>query len=253
MAQRLNRDRAAQGLPALRYDPRLADAARSHATDMRDNRYFEHESPRFGNLESRLDRAGYLHLGARENLAEALDVERGQDALLKSPHHYENIMASDVTHIGVGIVQGGVKDPKNLTMTQIFAAPIEQPSPAALEKDVAAAIARARQQQGLPALARSQKLDAWSNEQVGRLTGPPDESMLGPIRDAIAAHLNEEATPGGAQITVSVGAQMVMDSSQFQVTSALLDPKARHFGLCTRTITGEKGRPALVVLLLVGL
>src|SRR5690606_9189214 len=58
----LNRDRRAQGLPALSYDERLADVARYHSADMRDHQFFEHESPNSGSLDDRLNASGYLFL-----------------------------------------------------------------------------------------------------------------------------------------------------------------------------------------------
>src|SRR5579871_6683225 len=69
MFERLNRDRAAGGLPPLAYDDDLAAIGRAHSTDMRDHHFFAHESPTTGKLEDRLDRAGYLAIVGRENLA----------------------------------------------------------------------------------------------------------------------------------------------------------------------------------------
>src|SRR5262245_15608031 len=59
MFQRLNRDRAAHGLHALKYDERLADIGRYHSQDMRDHKFFDHDSPTTGALDNRLNRAGY--------------------------------------------------------------------------------------------------------------------------------------------------------------------------------------------------
>ena len=121
MFERLNRDRKAQGCRALRFDERLSDVARHHSADMRDHRFFEHESPRTGGVDNRLDAAGYLLPTARENLSEAPDIERSQDGLLKARPHHENIMSEDVTHVGIGIVEGGVVDPRNVAVTQVLA------------------------------------------------------------------------------------------------------------------------------------
>src|SRR5689334_887345 len=56
MWARLNRDRAARGLPALAWDPHLADIARAHSLDMLQHDFFAHESPTTGVLEDRLVR-----------------------------------------------------------------------------------------------------------------------------------------------------------------------------------------------------
>ncbi len=121
MFERLNRDRAAGGLPPLAYDDDLAAIGRAHSDDMRGHHFFAHESPTTGTLENRLDRAGYVAVVGRENLAEANDVPTAQAGLMKSPGHHANIMSSDVTRIGIGIVKGGVLDPENYLFTQVFA------------------------------------------------------------------------------------------------------------------------------------
>jgi uncharacterized protein YkwD len=37
----------------------------------------------------------------RENLAAASSVDTAEDGLLKSPGHFANLMATDITHIGI--------------------------------------------------------------------------------------------------------------------------------------------------------
>ena len=105
---------------------------------------FHMNHPRFGLLEARLHRAGYLFRTARENLAEAPTVDESEEGLLKSPHHYENLMAKDITHIGIGIVQGGVQDPHNLTVTQIFSTPGKLESDTEAARALTNAVSQAR-------------------------------------------------------------------------------------------------------------
>src|SRR5690606_3600973 len=119
--------------------------------DMRDHQFFEHESPNSGSLDDRLNASGYLFLNARENLSEAPDVERSQAGLMLSPPHHENIMAADVTHVGIGIVPGGVVDPRNLTVTQVFAKPGRQESVEEARTSILRSIQSARAKRGLPA------------------------------------------------------------------------------------------------------
>jgi uncharacterized protein YkwD len=166
MFLRLNRDRKDRGLPALRYDPRLAEVARFHSADMRDHHFFEHDSPTSGSLEDRLNSAGYLFLTARENLSEAPDVHTGQDSLLKSPGHYANIVATDITHIGIGIVPGGVQARENLTITQVFSQPGRAESGAAAADAVVRRIQTERSSHGMGAAQRHPFLDELAMLQV---------------------------------------------------------------------------------------
>lgn len=103
----LNRDRAAQGLPALTADADLAEVARGHSREMVTAGYFAHLSPTGGALRDRLGRAGIRWARAGENIAQDLTLEGAAASLLASPSHRVNILSSDFTHVGVGIVRKG--------------------------------------------------------------------------------------------------------------------------------------------------
>lgn len=250
MGQRLNRDRAGQNLGALRYDERLANVARVHSADMRDHHFFEHESPNTGSLEDRLAAAGYLFLEARENLAEAPDVQQAQDRLLRSPEHHANIMATDITHVGVGIVRGGVREPRNLTITQVFARPGRAESPQAARQSMLEAVSAARQKQGLGKLASDARLDTLAAEHLADLPVPPTDSALQSVGAAISKQLQDEPLEGVRGVIV--GSQLLPESSAFQVAPELLRPGTRHYGLGVSQVAGERGRPMLLVLVLIG-
>ena len=68
MANLLNSDRKNNGLAALALDPELCRIARIKSEDMRDNRYFAHESPTFGRVGDMLRRFGYSFRSAGENI-----------------------------------------------------------------------------------------------------------------------------------------------------------------------------------------
>jgi uncharacterized protein YkwD len=250
MHQRLNRDRARQGLPALAYDERLADVARYHSADMRDNGYFAHESKTSGTLEDRLNRAGYLFQTARENLSIAPDVERSQDGLLKSPPHYANIMSPDVTHVGIGIVKGSTGYPENLTVTQVFARPGRVESAQSAEHAMIQEIQAQRQRRGLPRAARHPLLSELAERHVDDLGGEANARRLEQVGSSVTAEVQKRRDHGlGA---VVVGAQLISESSTFSVPDRLLQPKSTGFGLAVRQVPGRGGRPMLLVLILVG-
>lgn len=251
MFQLLNADRAAHKLPPLKYDERLADIGRAHSSDMRDHRFFDHVSPTFGNLANRVDRAGYGNLVARENLAEASDVARAEASLLASPHHFENIMATDITHVGIGLVPGGVKDPSNLTITQVFAKPSKAETATEAKSAVQAVIRRTRQEKNLPNAVPNARLTAYAEEHLRASLGDADDLDVKSIGTAIANVLAKQPIAGVKG--VSVGSQVMVDSSQFQVPSALLREGPRPYGVAVGDARPRGMHPVLKVLVVVGL
>jgi uncharacterized protein YkwD len=251
MAERLNRDRAANGLPPLEYDETLADVGRAHSADMRDNSFFAHESPTTGSLDDRVARAGYLALEARENLAEGPDVDTAQDGLLESPGHHANIMSETVTHIGIGIVEGGVEEPKNLTFTQVFAIPGAKESPAQVRERIATLIAQQRQAAGLPPVVPHRKLDQLAEKHIDRLPDKPSPASLKKVGKAVAAELADKPIDGVNG--VSVGGQLLWQSDQYEPSAAVTRTNVRHYGIALREVTDDKGRPQIKLLILFGI
>jgi uncharacterized protein YkwD len=245
MFERLNRDRAKQGLGALRFDERLSEVARHHSADMRDHHFFEHHSPRTGGVDNRLDAAGYAFLNARENLSEAPDIERSQDGLLNSPPHYANIMSTDVTHVGIGIVPGGVVDTRNLTVTQVFARPSENEAPERATRRTLDRLDQERRERGHGPSKRSAQLTQLAQKHVAELDA---ETSSGSVERASQNIVEALKGPEGGSLMIS--AQVVPGSEQVAFPEALLEAKAVHVGLAMRRVQGEHGRPALQLLLL---
>ena len=99
----LNQDRRANGLPALALDAELSRIARIKSADMRDQGYFAHESPTYGNAASMLASFGYAFRGVGENIAHHASVEKAEAAFLSSPGHRTNLMGSQWTKVGIGV------------------------------------------------------------------------------------------------------------------------------------------------------
>lgn len=99
----LNQDRRANGLPALALDAELSRIARIKSADMRDQGYFAHESPTYGNAASMLAAFGYAFRGVGENLAHHASVEKAEAAFLSSPGHRTNLMGSQWIKVGIGV------------------------------------------------------------------------------------------------------------------------------------------------------
>lgn len=101
----LNQDRAANGLPALTLDRELSRIARIKSCDMRDNHYFSHTSPTYGNAAAMLTSSGYSFNGVGENIAHHATVDKAQAAFMSSTGHRTNILGSQWTKVGIGICQ----------------------------------------------------------------------------------------------------------------------------------------------------
>lgn len=250
MFQRLNRDRGERDLPAITYDPRLADVARVHSADMRDQRFFQHQSPTTGSVDDRLNRAGYLFLTARENLSEAPDVQAGQDSLLESPGHHANIMATDTTHVGIGIVRGGLEARENLMITQVFARPGRAESAQAARAALLQRVRAERKARGLPQAETHPVLQQLAKEQIEKLDEATSPQSVEDAGRQIQSALTAEPQKGIK--TVVVGAQLLPDSESFAVPEPLARRARARFGLAVRKVAAPGGRPMLQVLVLVG-
>ncbi len=251
MFQRLNRDRKEHGLPPLKYDERLADVARFHATDMRDHKFFEHHSPNSGSLDDRLNRAGYLFLTALENLAEAPDVQTAEDSLLQSPGHFANIMSREVSHIGIGVVRGGVHVAENLTVTQVFAMPGRAESPAAARDALIARIQGERASRGRGRAQLHPLLNDLAASHIAELDAGTTPGSLKAVAERVSAEV--AATKGSTLRGVTAAGQLLPDSRSFQVPERLASALTAPFGLAVRKVPGAGGRPMLQLLLLIGL
>ena len=101
----LNRERKRQGLKEVAWDARAANVALGHSKDMARNGFFGHRSPSTGDVASRFSRARITSTQIRENLARGYGPKGMHDSLMASPGHRVNILAADVTHIGIGCVE----------------------------------------------------------------------------------------------------------------------------------------------------
>jgi uncharacterized protein YkwD len=106
----LNRERAHEGLPALRRDERLELASQRHSEDMARRRFFAHENPSGAIPARRMRRAGYAARVVGENLAwgegDRATPEHIVVGWMNSPGHRRNILEADYREIGVGVTPG---------------------------------------------------------------------------------------------------------------------------------------------------
>ncbi|NPD45510.1 MULTISPECIES: CAP domain-containing protein [unclassified Lentimicrobium] len=108
-----NKERKKRSLSPVKYDEKLALAARYHAKDMAMENYFEHDS--YDREKNRLRKSCdiFERIGAFANynyLAENISAgqltpEEVLKAWMKSPGHKKNILNKDMTLLGVGFYE----------------------------------------------------------------------------------------------------------------------------------------------------
>lgn len=104
----VNAERAKYGLAALQEDAALTRTARMKSQDMRDNRYFDHNSPTYGTPFQLMKSQGISYRTAGENIAMGYATpEAVVNAWMNSSGHRANILNSSYTKIGVGYVESG--------------------------------------------------------------------------------------------------------------------------------------------------
>lgn len=120
LLQLVNEERLQAGLNELKIHPGLVELARLKSKDMIALHYFAHQSPTYGSPFEMMQQAGIAYTYAGENLAGASTVARAHTSLMNSPGHRANILNSNFTHVGIGIVDGG---PYGKMVTQMFIKP----------------------------------------------------------------------------------------------------------------------------------
>ena len=104
----VNEIRVRNGLKTLTYDWELSRVARIKSQDMKENRYFAHNSPVYGTPFQMMKNFGISYRSAGENIAKGYATPQAVvNAWMNSSGHRANILNANYTHIGVGYVAGG--------------------------------------------------------------------------------------------------------------------------------------------------
>jgi len=102
----INQTRAQRGLEPLLWDESVAELARAHSRDMFKTGFVGHRSPTTGEVDNRFEAAGLSYPVIRENIALGTGPRGIHEGLMRSPGHRVNIVAEDISHVGVGVVVG---------------------------------------------------------------------------------------------------------------------------------------------------
>jgi uncharacterized protein YkwD len=109
-----NKVRAERGLPSLRGNGRLRQAAEGHSADMVAGKFFEHTTPRGVTMVDRILRARYVRANQGWLLGENLEWGTGRlatprgaiNAWMDSPGHRANLLKRGYRDMGIGISLG---------------------------------------------------------------------------------------------------------------------------------------------------
>ena len=103
----VNTYRAENGLEPLTISAELSVKARIKSQDMRDNNYFDHNSPTYGSPFDLMKSLGITYRTAGENIAMGYtSPEAVVSAWMNSPGHRANILSTSYTNMGIGFVDG---------------------------------------------------------------------------------------------------------------------------------------------------
>ncbi len=146
LVQLLNLERARAGLPSLKVDDRLTQAARAHSRLMAQAKQLSHQFPGELPLSKRLAAANLRFNSDAENVAYDYSVQAAHEGLMHSPPHRANILSPQYNTVGVGVVRSG----DVLWVTQDFAHRLQEYSVEDAENAIIAAWERERKRENLP-------------------------------------------------------------------------------------------------------
>lgn len=107
LVQEANRDRARHGLPPLRQDPGLTQAAWRHAQRMVPTGKLSHDLPGESDLTVRVQAEGVRCTTVAENLAKAPTAAMINDGWMHSPPHRRNLLDPRLNSVGVAVMKVG--------------------------------------------------------------------------------------------------------------------------------------------------
>lgn len=117
-----NAERKKEKLEPLTADPKLTEAARSHAANMAKQGKLDHTLDD-KTFEDRAKAAGYKYSELGENIAHDQPTPKDVvEAWMKSEGHRKNILNADYTHIGVGVAKSDKGEPY---WVQVFGTPLK--------------------------------------------------------------------------------------------------------------------------------
>jgi hypothetical protein len=149
-----NQKRQEAGLPPLKLDPVLSQAAKNKGEDMLVKDYWAHVSPDGVEPWKFFLDAGYKYRYAGENLARDFsNAASAVDAWMASPSHRENMLSPKYEEIGIAVVEGDLAGVDTTLIVQFFGtrmAGTSQVSPVAKKEEQRPSVASVKVQEEKP-------------------------------------------------------------------------------------------------------
>ena len=244
-----NRQRIRHGLQPLIPDSALTQIARVHSDEMARQGFISHDQPS-GNLEVRMHRAGYLYDVVRENVARAGTLSIAQNLLNASSPHRSNILAADVTRVGIGIVRDQSQLDRRLYITQIFAVPHEEYPWTSVQDRSVRKVNELRRQSGAPSAQPDPLFEGLALRSISSLKVPVKREELRRLLADSADELISEGRTEFSRLGVSV--QLLHNPKNLVIPDQAGEPKAGKFGTAVRQVTDNQNQAAFLVLTLIG-
>ena len=244
-----NRYRMRQGLSPLIPDEALTQIAREHSTGMAAQGFISHYLPS-GDPATRLRRAGYPHEVVRENVASAPTILTAQSALVESPGHERNILAEDVTRIGIGVVRCAPPYERELYITEIFASPREELRESAVHDMLLNRFADLGLQKDHASVRSDPVLEKLASRTVQALSVPYSREDLERLLADSAGELYGEGGPRISQLGMDI--QLLYNPQKLRVPNTARKGNIAAFGSAVRKVVDDRNQPALLVLTLIG-
>lgn len=246
-----NQERARHGLSPLELDTALIKLAQDHAEGMANQGFISHDVP-LGNIFVRMNRIGYNYETVRENVATARTVSSAHSALLKSPGHKANMLATDVTSIGIGVAHNPSVCSKYLFIAEVFATPGESYEPSQV-KDLLTTGVEKLQENGaiiIPAK-RDLLFESIASRSLNSLGDSYSREDLRNLLAKSADELQENGKENVSRLEVSV--QVFNHPEKLSIPDTLKKGVADMYGAAVRKIKSNSERPTFMVLTLIGM
>jgi hypothetical protein len=245
----LNQHRMDSGLPPLALDDALARIARDQSQGMADQGFISHALPS-GDLKVRLTRAGYPLEIARENVASAPSITIAHSALADSPGHEHNMLASDVSHVGIGITRCPSPFSNQLYIAEVFATPRQEYQPDVVEEALASRMDEMRLN-GAGTLLLDPGLEQMASRSLNSISMPYKREDLRGLLLASTNELTDSEKLGLSRVRASV--QLVHNPKNVSLPNYASEGQARTYGTAIRQVTDSQNQSAFLVLTLVGI
>jgi uncharacterized protein YkwD len=161
-----NKERSKEGLPPLKLEDRLTEAALAHAKDMAQQEVMTHDGSDGSHPNERVSRTGYRYLNTGENVAKGYKtVPEVMKAWMISPPHKKNILG-DYSEIGLAVVYG--EDGRSYWCTE-FGKPFPHFEPVSASNDLVTRINDERTTAKKPTMTKDERLTKAAQEQAEKL------------------------------------------------------------------------------------